>query len=78
MIYLKDILKNQWKNCILVLAYIAIALVVYITLAVTVIKLWYVTLIISVAIVAIGLTIGILYIKSEYRRSIENVSDKAE
>ena len=75
---MKEILKLEWKNLILVLAYILVAELVYITLMVTVVKLWYVTLIVGIAILLIGLLIGYLYIKSDYRRVKEDVNNKVE
>ena len=78
VINMKEILKLEWKNLILVLAYILVAELVYITLMVTVVKLWYVALIVGIAILLIGLLIGYLYIKSDYRRVKEDVNNKVE
>lgn len=78
MINMKEIFKLEWKNLILVLAYIIVAELVYITLMVTVVKLWYVALIVGIAILLIGLLIGYLYIKSDYRRVKEDVNNKVE
>lgn len=78
MINMKEVFKLEWKNLILVLAYIIVAELVYITLMVTVVKLWYVALIVGIAILLIGLLIGYLYIKSDYRRVKEDVNNKVE
>ena len=78
VINMKEVLKLEWKNIILVLAYILVAELVYITLMVTVVKLWYVALIVGIAILLIGLLIGYLYIKSDYRRVKEDVNNKTE
>ena len=75
---MKELFKIEWKNIILVLAYILIAELVYVTLMVTVVKLWYVALIVGIAVLLIGLLIGYLYIKSDYRRVKNDVNNQTE
>ena len=75
---MKELFKTEWKNIILVLAYILIAELVYVTLMVTVVKLWYVALIVGIAVLLIGLLIGYLYIKSDYRRVKNDVNNQTE
>lgn len=60
-----DYIKNNYKNIILVLAYIIIACAVYVVWFNSMWHLWYVNMITIIVIISIGITIGYLYIKSD-------------
>ena len=61
-------IKNNWKNILLVLAYIIIASLVYGFWFESLWHLWYINLIAIIAIIAIGVALGYFYIKSENKK----------
>ena len=68
---MKDVFKKEYKAIILVLAYILIAEMIYITISIKFLKQWYFHLLIAVGVLAIGLLIGFFYVKSEYKKHME-------
>lgn len=73
---MKDLWKKQYKNILLVLGYIVVACIVYGVWVHSVWKLWYVDFIVILAILAIGITIGYFYIKSELKNEKNNIEIK--
>lgn len=73
---MKELWKTQYKNILLVIGYIIIAAVVYGIWLHSVLKLWYVDVLVVLAIVAIGITIGYFYIKSEMNKTKNNIEIK--
>lgn len=63
-----EYIKNNWKNILLVLAYIIIASLVYGFWFESLWHLWYINLIAIIAIIAIGVALGYFYIKSENKK----------
>lgn len=61
---MKKLLKNQYKDILLVLVYIIAAVAVYVMIANLIWGIWYVSLLIGVVISIIGAIIGYIYIKS--------------
>lgn len=61
---MKDFLKRYFKELILIFFYIAIAVAAYVCWFDSLWHLWYVDLVTSLAIVAIGITVGFIYISS--------------
>lgn len=70
-------IKNNYKNILLVLAYIIIACAVYVVWFDSMWHLWYVNMITIIVITLIGVAIGYLYIKSE-NKAKENKEVKIE
>ena len=64
---MKDIIKSQYKNILIVIGYIAIALAVYITMTIAFKLAWWIILLISLAIIALGIVIGYFFIKGEMK-----------
>lgn len=62
---MKELLKRQYKNVILVCVYTMIAGAVYCMWAHSLWGLWYVDMIIGLVIIAIGAVVGYFYISSE-------------
>lgn len=77
---LKDLIKKQYKNLILIAAYIIAAALVYGIWFNSIWHLWYINLITIVVIVAIGCLIGYFYLKSEMKKeeALEAQSNIAE
>lgn len=61
-----EMFKKEYKASLLVLGYIAVAELVYITLLLKTTGKWYFALIAGVAILVVGIIIGYFYVKSEY------------
>lgn len=61
---MKDIIKSNYKDILLVIGYIFVAEMVYIVLANYLWAKWYINLIVFLVIAASGIAIGIIYIKS--------------
>ena len=61
---MKDFLKRYFKELILIFFYIAIAVAAYVCWFDSLWHLWYVDLVTSLVIVAIGITVGFIYISS--------------
>lgn len=68
---LKDLIKKQYKNLILISVYIISAALVYGIWFNSMWHLWYVNLITVVVIVAIGCVIGYFYLKLEIKNQDE-------
>ena len=64
---LKEIIKSQLNNILLVIGYIAVALAVYITLSISLGWPWWATTLISLAIIIAGVIIGYFFIKMEIK-----------
>lgn len=62
---MKELLKNQYKNVILVCVYTILAGAVYCMWAHSLWGLWYIDMIIGLVILAIGAVVGYFYISSE-------------
>ena len=73
-----NMIKKEYKASFLVLAYIAMAELVYITLMVNVVGKWYLTVLVALAIIIVGVIIGFFYIKSEYNKHLELENKKEE
>ncbi len=73
-----NMIKKEYKASLLVLAYIAMAELVYITLMVNVVGKWYLTVLVALAIIIVGVIIGFFYIKSEYNKHLELENKKEE
>ena len=61
-----EIFKKEYKASLLVLGYIAVAELVYVTLLLKTTGKWYFALIVGVLILIAGIIIGYFYVKSEY------------
>ena len=73
-----NMIKKEYKASLLVLAYIAMAELVYITLMVNVVGKWYLTVLVAFPIIIVGVIIGFFYIKSEYNKHLELENKKEE
>ena len=60
-----DIIKKEYKSILLVLGYIFVAELVYVSLAVIFLHEWYFGLIAGIIVFLIGAVIGFFYVKSE-------------
>ena len=58
-------IKNNYKNLLIVLVYITLANIVYISLAHILWNRWYLDLLIGLIITGIGAVIGYFYLKGE-------------
>lgn len=74
---MKEIIKNNYKKLLLVLAYIVVACMVYGVWFNALWNLWYVTLITIILIVGIGILIGYFYIKPDIKKN-ENSIEKEQ
>ncbi len=61
---MKEIIKAHYKDILLVLGYIIVAEMIYITLVDDLWHLWYINLLVGVGIFIIGIIGGYFYIKS--------------
>lgn len=69
---MKEILKKQYKNVILVIGYIAATMAVYVVLVHNLCGYkWYLDLITAFGVLVLGLICGYFYIKAEYKSMIE-------
>ena len=66
-----NIIKKQYKDICLVLGYIFMAELVYVSLAVIFLHEWYFGLLAGILVFLIGAVIGFFYVKSEYNNSIK-------
>ena len=64
---MKEFIKEQYKNILLVIGYISVALAVYITLSNSLGWPWWAALLISLGIISIGVVMGYFYIKGEMK-----------
>lgn len=60
-----DIIKKEYKSILLVLGYIFVAELVYVSLAVIFLHEWYFGLIAGILVFLIGAVIGFFYVKAE-------------
>ena len=77
---MKDFLKRYYKELILIFFYIAIACAAYICGFDSMWHLWYVDLVTGLAILALGVTVGFIYISSlekENKKKEEKVTEEA-
>ncbi|MGM9970310.1 MAG: hypothetical protein ACI35S_07950 [Anaeroplasma sp.] len=58
-------LKEMYKDLILVLVYIILADIVYVSIAQIIWGQWYLSLLVGIAITLIGSVIGFFYLKNE-------------
>lgn len=75
---MKELLKNQYKNVILVICYIIVATVVYTVCADCIFDLWFIDVITAILMVALGVTIGYFYIKSEEATRLKKLEEAKE
>lgn len=61
---MKDIIKSNYKDILLVIGYIIVAEMIYVVLANYLWGKWYINLIVAIIILVIGIVIGIFYVKS--------------
>ena len=73
---MKEILKSQYKNILLVIGYTAVALAVYITMTISFKLAWWIILLISLAIIAIASVIGYFYIKGEIKANEKKLNEE--
>lgn len=73
---MKEFIKREYKNLILVFAYIVIANLAYIIWFQDLWGLWYIDLITAIVITALGVLLGYFYIKSEEKKKLEVVDAK--
>lgn len=75
---LKDLIKKQYKNLILIAAYIIAASLVYGIWFNSIWHLWYINLITVFVIVAVGCVIGYFYLKSEIKKQEQLEAENKE
>ena len=75
---LKDLIKKQYKNLILIAAYIIAAALVYSIWFNSIWHLWYINLITVFVIVTAGCVIGYFYLKSEIKKQEQLEAEKTE
>ncbi len=61
---MKDIIKSNYKDILLVIGYIIVAEMIYVVLANYLWAKWYINLIVAIIILGIGIVIGFYYVKS--------------
>ena len=75
---MKELLKNQYKNVILVCCYIIVSTVVYTVSADCLWDLWFIDLIVGVLVVALGCYIGYKFLKSEEENRLKKLEEANE
>ena len=70
---MKELLKNQYKNVILVCCYIIISTLVYTVSADCLWDIWWIDEIVGILIAALGCYIGYKFIKSEEAERIKKL-----
>ncbi len=75
---LKDLIKKQYKNLILIAAYIIAAALVYGIWFNSIWHLWYINLITVFVIVVVGCVIGYFYLKAEIKKQEQLEAEKNE
>lgn len=73
---MKELLKNQYKNVILVCCYIIITTLVYTVSADCIFDIWYIDVIVGILVAALGVYIGYKYIKSEEDNRIKKLAEQ--
>ena len=66
-----NIIKKQYKDICLVLGYIFMAELVYVTLAIKFLHEWYFGLLAGILVFLIGSVIGFFYVRSEYKNRLK-------
>lgn len=64
-----EVIKKEYKSILLVLGYILVAELVYVSLAIIFLHEWYFGLIAGLLVFIIGAVIGFFYVKSEYQKN---------
>ncbi len=67
---MKNMMKQEYKAVLLVLGYIIAAELVYITLMVKLVNNAFLTILVALAILALGSLLGFFYVKSEYKNHL--------
>ena len=75
---MKEMFKRQYKKALLALVYIIMALLVYNIWFDAMWHLWYVNVITSIVIVALGVVIGYFWIKAEDEKTLKESQSKTE
>lgn len=71
-----NVIKSGYKDILLVLGYILVAELVYVSLAIIFLKQWYFGLLAGFVVFLIGAVIGFFYVKSEYKERIKKEESK--
>lgn len=74
---MKELIKNQYKNLILVLCYMTISTLVYVVAAECIWEIWWLDVIVGLIVIGIGIYIGYRYIKSEEEARIKKLEKEA-
>ena len=72
---MKELLKNQYKNVILVCCYIVVTTLVYTVSADCLWSIWWLDVIVGLLIAALGCYVGYRYIKSEEQIRIKKLEE---
>jgi len=75
---MKELIKNQYKNLILVLCYMTISTLVYVVAAECIWEIWWLDVIVGLIVIGIGIYIGYRYIKSEEEARIKKLEKENE
>ena len=75
---MKELLKNQYKNVILVCCYIIISTLVYTVSADCLWDIWWIDVIVGILIAALGCYIGYKFIKSEEAERVKKLEAAKE
>ena len=75
---MKELLKNQYKNVILVCCYIIISTLVYTVSADCLWDIWWIDVIVCILIAALGCYIGYKFIKSEEAERVKKLEAAEE
>ncbi len=72
---MKELLKNQYKNVILVCCYIVVTTLVYTVSADCIWSIWWLDVIVGLLIAALGCYVGYRYIKSEEQIRLKKLEE---
>jgi membrane protein implicated in regulation of membrane protease activity len=75
---MKELLKNQYKNVILVCCYIIISTLVYTVSADCLWDIWWIDVIVGILIAVLGCYIGYKFIKSEEAERVKKLEAAEE
>ena len=75
---MKELIKNQYKNLILVLCYMTLSTLVYVVAAECIWEIWWLDVIVGLIVIGIGIYIGYRYIKSEEEARIKKLEKEKE
>lgn len=73
---MKELLKNQYKNVILVCCYIVVTTLVYTVSADCLWSIWWLDVIVGLLIAALGCYVGYRYIKSEEQIRLKKLEEE--